>query len=150
MDNEGVYRTGEAAARAGVSEPVLRMWERRYGLAPPARSSGGHRRYSESNVAVVRRAVELIAAGMTTDAAVTAARAEVEDPAQPSAGPRPLSEIRRRRDAAVLVRRHLVEEREALFAEREVIVHAFDTLTGRRRPPTAADAGRRRRQQRDL
>jgi hypothetical protein len=39
MDNDGIYRTGQAAARAGVSEPVLRMWERRYGLAPSARSA---------------------------------------------------------------------------------------------------------------
>jgi DNA-binding transcriptional MerR regulator len=129
MDHEGIYRTGEAAARAGVSEPVLRMWERRYGLAPSARSAGGHRRYSQGDVAVVRRAVALIATGMMTDAAVTTARAEVQDePTPPEGTPQPLAEIRRRRDAAALVRQRLIQEREALIAERELIVNAFDAL----------------------
>jgi DNA-binding transcriptional MerR regulator len=129
MDNDGIYRTGEAAARVGVSGQVLRTWERRYGLAPSARSAGGHRRYSESDVAVVRRAIELIADGMMTGAAVATALAErLDEQTQIAAPAEPLAQIRRRRDAAQLVRGRLLEERKALVAEREQIVRAFDAL----------------------
>lgn len=143
MDNDGIYRTGEAAARAGVSEPVLRMWERRYGLAPSARSAGGHRRYSETDVAVVRRAVELIAAGVMTDAAVTSARAEAQDDLPMSVfGAEPLEEIRRCRDAAVLVRQHLVDQRRALVAERELILRSREVSCALRRQPATTRSPR--------
>jgi DNA-binding transcriptional MerR regulator len=143
MDNDGIYRTGEAAARAGVSEPALRMWERRYGLVPSARSAGGHRRYSESDVAVVRRAVALIAAGVMTDAAVTTARAEVqEDPSQSIITDGPWEEIRRRRDSAVLVRQHLVDQRQVLVAGRELIIDSLDASCGLRQRPATTPSPR--------
>jgi DNA-binding transcriptional MerR regulator len=41
-------------ARTGVSEHLLRVWERRYGAVAPARGEGGHRRYSDADVARVR------------------------------------------------------------------------------------------------
>jgi DNA-binding transcriptional MerR regulator len=36
-----MYNIKEAAARAGVSVPVLRAWERRYGVVAPARTRSG-------------------------------------------------------------------------------------------------------------
>ena len=41
-------------ARTGVSEHLLRVWERRYGAVAPARGEGGHWRYSDADVARVR------------------------------------------------------------------------------------------------
>jgi DNA-binding transcriptional MerR regulator len=41
-------------ARTGVSEHVLRVWERRYGAVTPTRGEGGHRRYSDADVARLR------------------------------------------------------------------------------------------------
>ncbi len=38
-------------ARTGVSEHLLRVWERRYGAVTPTRGEGGHRRYSDADVA---------------------------------------------------------------------------------------------------
>lgn len=38
----------------GVPIPTLRTWERRYGLGPPSRSSGGHRRYTRADVSRLR------------------------------------------------------------------------------------------------
>lgn len=38
------------AKRTGLSPFVIRSWEKRYHLAEPARSSGGHRLYSEAEV----------------------------------------------------------------------------------------------------
>ena len=38
------------SARTGVSVPVLRSWEERYGFPRPERLPGGHRRYHEDDV----------------------------------------------------------------------------------------------------
>lgn len=49
------------AKRTGLSPFVIRSWERRYGLADPVRSAGGHRLYSEAEVerlALLSRAVK--------------------------------------------------------------------------------------------
>ncbi|HEX5540067.1 MAG TPA: MerR family DNA-binding transcriptional regulator, partial [Micromonospora sp.] len=44
---DGLLRIGELSRRVGVSDHVLRAWERRYGLLKPVRSAGGFRLYSE-------------------------------------------------------------------------------------------------------
>lgn len=38
------------AHRTGLSVDVLRVWEKRYGVVEPARSTGGHRLYSDDDV----------------------------------------------------------------------------------------------------
>ena len=38
------------ARRTGVAPDTLRKWEQRYGVLQPARSSGGQRRYTETDV----------------------------------------------------------------------------------------------------
>ncbi len=66
-------RIGELSRRTGVSPELLRAWERRYGLLRPSRSQGGFRLYSLEDEARVRRAVALIADGMSAaEAAGTA------------------------------------------------------------------------------
>jgi MerR family transcriptional regulator, light-induced transcriptional regulator len=47
-------RIGELSRRVGVSTDTLRVWERRYGLLRPARTSGNARRYSAVDEARVR------------------------------------------------------------------------------------------------
>lgn len=44
------YSIGAVARRTGLSEHVLRMWERRYRAIVPDRSGGRHRRYAEHHV----------------------------------------------------------------------------------------------------
>jgi DICT domain-containing protein len=46
---------GELVARTGVSEPTLRMWERRHGFPTPERTARGHRRYSAEQAKLVER-----------------------------------------------------------------------------------------------
>jgi MerR family transcriptional regulator, light-induced transcriptional regulator len=52
---EAVLRIGQLSRRVGVSEHLLRIWERRYGLLEPMRTPGGFRLYSEGDVDRVRR-----------------------------------------------------------------------------------------------
>ena len=54
----------------GVPEGTLRMWERRYGFPSPQRLPSGHRRYSEDEVALVRRVASERSAGLSLTAAI--------------------------------------------------------------------------------
>jgi MerR family transcriptional regulator, light-induced transcriptional regulator len=71
-----VLRIGELSRRLGVSDHVLRAWERRYGLLRPVRSAGGFRLYSEADLARVRRMQAHLAQGLS---AAEAARAAIEE-----------------------------------------------------------------------
>jgi len=59
-----LWGVGAVSRRLGVTTPTLRTWDRRYGLSPSVRTVGGHRRYSEQDVARVARACRLIATGV--------------------------------------------------------------------------------------
>lgn len=59
----GVYSIAVAAELAGVGEQNLRLYERK-GLLTPARTAGGTRRYSEHDLTILRRVVELLAEGL--------------------------------------------------------------------------------------
>lgn len=77
-DGRSVLRIGEVARRTGVAIPTLRAWERRYGLLDPARTDGGHRLYSEDDVAHVRDMQRLLDDGWS---AAAAAREVLTEPA---------------------------------------------------------------------
>ena len=61
--DRGVYVISVAAELAGVHPQTLRIYERR-GLLDPARTGGGSRRYSESDIACLRRIHELTESGL--------------------------------------------------------------------------------------
>lgn len=52
------------ARRVGVAPATLRTWERRYGLCPSDRSSGGHRRYCITDIARLELMRRLVLSGM--------------------------------------------------------------------------------------
>jgi len=82
-----MYNIKQAAGRAGVSVPVLRAWERRYGIVRPERSASGYRRFDDEDVARVRTMRGLVDAGWSPSAAATAileGRVPVEVAAQAS------------------------------------------------------------------
>jgi hypothetical protein len=59
-----LWGVGAVSRRLGIATPTLRTWDRRYGMGPSARTDGGHRRYSEADVARVSRMSQLIAEGV--------------------------------------------------------------------------------------
>ncbi len=61
-----VYVISGAAELAGVHPQTLRIYERR-GLVGPARTGGGSRRYSERDIARLRRILDLTAAGLNLE-----------------------------------------------------------------------------------
>jgi MerR family transcriptional regulator, heat shock protein HspR len=58
-----VYVISVAAELAGVHPQTLRIYERK-GLVDPARTAGGSRRYSDADIAVLRRIQELTTEGL--------------------------------------------------------------------------------------
>jgi DNA-binding transcriptional MerR regulator len=63
----------DVAERVGVATSTLRAWERRYGVGSSARTTGGHRRYSNADIAALQRLQRLTRAGMPTGSAAVLA-----------------------------------------------------------------------------
>lgn len=52
-----------ASERTGLSQDILRVWERRYQAVEPSRGPGGHRTYSDADIARLRLLHAVTAAG---------------------------------------------------------------------------------------
>ncbi|MGH3095243.1 MAG: MerR family transcriptional regulator [Streptosporangiales bacterium] len=90
-DSGRVWTPGAVARMVGVAPSTLRTWDRRYGLGPSAHPRGAHRRYTESDVARLRRMVALTARGLSPAAAAEQARStsladDVDAPSEHAAG----------------------------------------------------------------
>ncbi|BDB63094.1 MULTISPECIES: MerR family transcriptional regulator [Rhodococcus] len=59
----GVYGISVAAELSGLDPQTLRLYERR-GLLNPERTAGGTRRYSDNDLEIVQRIVELVGSGI--------------------------------------------------------------------------------------
>lgn len=55
MREEPAFSISEVAAMVGLSTHTIRIWERRYGLLTPRRSSAGHRRYGLDDVQMLQQ-----------------------------------------------------------------------------------------------
>ncbi len=54
MNKSPAYNLSVVLRETGIKADTLRAWERRYGLPEPARTDGGHRLYSERDIATIR------------------------------------------------------------------------------------------------
>ncbi|GAA4245880.1 MerR family transcriptional regulator [Dactylosporangium darangshiense] len=59
------YTIAEVAGHTGLTAHTLRYYERAGLLSPPERGSNGHRRYSDTDLAMLRILTRLKATGMT-------------------------------------------------------------------------------------
>jgi DNA-binding transcriptional MerR regulator len=124
-------KTSEAAALLNVSPHTLRTWERRFGFPQPQRSAGRHRLYTQSDVAVLRDALN---EGLSVASAVSRAREGFAADAHSLVGAL-LSYDRERADAAL----------EATLALRslersvaQVLLPSLDEIVATRGPDSAA------------
>ena len=104
--DQAVYVISVAAELAGMHPQTLRIYERR-GLVDPARTTGGNRRYSDSDIAMLQRIADLTAGGLNLEGVkrvlaleVEVARLEDEIEATRSEGTEAVAEVHRqyRRD----------------------------------------------------
>ena len=84
-----MYTIKQAAARAGLTVPVLRAWERRYGIVSPERTPSGYRLYDDAAIARVRAMRRLVDSGMSPSAAAVVDRLRSRRPVPESAPSRP-------------------------------------------------------------
>lgn len=124
------FSIGVLAARAGVTPGVLRTWENRYGFPAGDRSPSGHRRFTDTDVDLVRRVLEVRDGGLPLQVAIdTVVRdREVEDErsvfaaaAAVAPGVRPLRLGRR----PLIAASHAVEDECLARGERAVVLGAF-------------------------
>jgi MerR family transcriptional regulator/heat shock protein HspR len=73
-----VYVISVAAELAGMHPQTLRIYERR-GLVTPARTQGGNRRYSDEDIALLRRISELTTEGLNLEGIRRVMHLEVEN-----------------------------------------------------------------------
>jgi MerR family transcriptional regulator, heat shock protein HspR len=116
-----VYVISVAAELAGVHPQTLRIYERR-GLLDPARTGGGNRRYSEEDIAHLRRIQDLTASGLNLEGVrrVMALEAEIA---------RLEAELERTKAEA----REAIERTHRLY-RREIVPVSANRLPARRRP----------------
>jgi DICT domain-containing protein len=76
VNKQATLSIGDVARRTGVAVPTLRMWEARFGFPVPARSTRGHRRYSERDCALVLDVVRARQSGLSLEASVARVRRE--------------------------------------------------------------------------
>jgi DNA-binding transcriptional MerR regulator/methylmalonyl-CoA mutase cobalamin-binding subunit len=69
-----MYTIKEASARSGVGIPLLRAWERRYGVGAPTRTPSGYRLYDEEAIQRLAAMRRLIAAGWAAQQAAERVR----------------------------------------------------------------------------
>jgi methanogenic corrinoid protein MtbC1 len=70
FSNIPLYNTKAVAQETGVPADTFRAWERRYGIPHPHRTEGGHRLYSERDIAIIRWLRDRTAEGLTISQAV--------------------------------------------------------------------------------
>ncbi|MEV6279329.1 MerR family transcriptional regulator [Nocardia sp. NPDC051832] len=68
------YSVRVVAERLGIPTATLRSWNRRYRIGPHQERPGSHRLYTEADIAVLTRMVDLINAGATAAGAAATAR----------------------------------------------------------------------------
>ena len=56
-----MYTIKQAAARTGLSVPIIRVWERRYGVVQPGRTPAGYRLYDDESIARLAAMRQLVA-----------------------------------------------------------------------------------------
>lgn len=64
-----MYSIKQASIRSGVSVPLIRAWERRYGVVSPKRTPSGYRLYDDQAIATLVRVRELTETGWTASEA---------------------------------------------------------------------------------
>jgi DNA-binding transcriptional MerR regulator/methylmalonyl-CoA mutase cobalamin-binding subunit len=67
-----MYTIKEASARTGVGAPLIRAWERRYGVVRPTRTPSGYRLYDDASLRVLLAMRSLVETGWTASEAARA------------------------------------------------------------------------------
>ena len=79
VTNELSIPVGTVCAMFGLNPNTVRTWERRYEFPSPQRSAGGHRTYSDADIELIERIVNLMDSGLSPHKAIEQARKEASN-----------------------------------------------------------------------
>ena len=122
--------TTQLSELTGVPAATLRMWEARHGFPLPARLPGGHRRYSETDVELVRAVIKQREQGLSLAAAIGRALGEASKPASIFAGlaqRRPDLQPMTLNKPAMLALSRAVEDEHCARGSAGVVIGSFQT-----------------------
>lgn len=122
----GVYRIQTVARMTGVPVPVLRAWEKRYGVPHPSRTAAAYRMYTEADVTLVRRLNDLRASGLAASEAARMVLREASE-AAPQLPP-PTGVIERLLDDARRMDGYAIDEALASLATVGSTADAFERV----------------------
>lgn len=83
MKNKPIYNLKAVLLDTGLKPDTLRAWERRYGIPAPRRTDGGHRLYSDQDVAILKWLIQRQAEGLSISRAVRLWKDEFADGYEP-------------------------------------------------------------------
>lgn len=83
LDKTPTYNLKAVVQETGIKPDTLRAWERRYGLPQPARTSGGHRLYSQQDIDTLKWLMERQEEGLSISRAVDLWNQLLEDGKDP-------------------------------------------------------------------
>lgn len=107
--DRAVYVISVAAELAGMHPQTLRIYERR-GLVMPARTEGGNRRYSDADIAILKRISELTDEGMNLEGIRRVMHLEIEN-----------ARLRAELDRAREIAKHAIEAAEGQRAGSDLV-----------------------------
>ncbi|GAA1910424.1 DICT sensory domain-containing protein [Nocardioides hwasunensis] len=124
------FSIGVLAERTGVTPAVLRSWEHRFGFPVGERSSAGHRRFTDADVAQVRQVLDVRASGVGLRAAIDTVRARHDHADADSvhavlARQFPQLAVRRLGRRTLLAASHAVEDEALARADRPLVLGSF-------------------------
>lgn len=129
MVRDNGHGIGEVVERTGVAEATLRMWERRYGFPNPERLASGHRRYSASDIELIRAVAARRSAGLSLPAAIEQTRSDSSQPAMSVFASlrrrRPDLELRTLVKPMMLALSRAIEDEALARAERLIVFGSF-------------------------
>lgn len=120
---------GELADQVGLTPTAVRMWEQRHDFPRPERLPGGHRRYSDHDVEMVREVVDLRERGVRLEDAVARVRA-ASAPLVPSVfatlrEQHPELDVHHMHKSTLLAMSWAIEDQVAALADRALMWGAF-------------------------
>jgi DNA-binding transcriptional MerR regulator len=91
---DAIHSISAASKLSGVPSETIRIWERRYGLLEPSRTEGGHRKYSDDDVELLRALKSLTDGGTRIGSLKGAAPSAIRRAASRlQSGPRKLDDL---------------------------------------------------------
>jgi len=130
-----IFNTKAVARETDVPADTFRAWERRYGIPRPQRTPGGHRLYSERDIAIIRWLRDRTAEGMNISQAVILLNSALPEegavpaalPVLPSLEPRTLQRLFDELMLALIMfdggrADHLLAEAFALYPMEDVLL----------------------------